>query len=57
VEAEGSSPSFMAMLAQLKQSVGDLQLFDDVSVECDVDQAGTRVKSNFRFRCYRRSGG
>lgn len=55
VEAEGAS--MLSLLAQLKQSVGDLALFDDISVEADVDQAGPRAKSHFRFRCYRRSGG
>jgi hypothetical protein len=55
VESEGSS--VLSLLAQLKQSVGDLALFDDITVEAEVDQAGPRAKSHFRFRCYRRSGG
>lgn len=57
IELENATPNIAAAIASLKQSLGDLQLFDDISIEADVEQAGPRAKSHFRFRAYRRSGG
>ncbi len=58
VEAENLPASnIIDAIEQLKHAVGDLALFDDISIEADVDAVGPRAKTHFRFRCYRRAGG